>query len=251
MSAHDSPTPESRKNSRHTLSGALVVTGIAIAVINMALAWVMMFTRPTGIPSTNISAQISSVEKKATTSDSSMEFLTQMLTPLVRSYELKGVGEQNVLVLAIAFSFALLSVGFSLFVMGIEGALSLRGEVADMGKLVLRTASPGVLCILFSTAILATLLVLTQVKFGDTQEAAKAELIRAEAQAKTQQTIAEESARFKRQMDEDSAKFQRKMDEDRINFEREMERYRVKVEHQVELERARWGTPSAPASRNK
>jgi len=216
----------------------LVVTGIVIAVANMVLAWTIMFTHPT-VPSQSQAPGPAKQETAAGQADSSMQQVYQIFQPVFRQAELKQISEQNVLRLGIAFSFALLSVGFSLFVMGIEGALSVSGEVPDLAKLVIRTASPGVLCIVLATAVITTLLVLTQVTFGDTKEAAQAELVRAEAEAKTQQTLAEESARLKRALDEDNAKFQQKMEEDKIKFERQVEQEKIKFERQLELERVR------------
>lgn len=255
MSPEAPSTLSSEANGRQALSRALVVTGIAIAVINMILAWTIMFTRPVG-PSLQDRAPPpapTTTAEKSTTDQS----LTYIFTPLFRATELQHVGEQNIRILAVAFSFALLSVGFSLFVMGIEGALSLKGEVNNLGKLVVQTASPGVICILFSTVVLTVLLVLTQVQFGDTQEAAKAQGIKAEAEAKARlidaeanarmrQNMEKESAKWQRRMEEDRVKFQReseqswrKMEEERLKFKREMEEEELKFKRELEIERAK------------
>jgi hypothetical protein len=229
---------ERTRRAHQSLSGFLVVTGIAIAVVNMALAWTIMFTRPLGPPITAPVAQTSVGAKSDGAAD--------VIGPMIRAAEAQQVGEQNILILCVAFAFAVLSIGFSLFVMGIEGALSVQGEVADFGRLVVRTASPGVLCIVLALAVILTLLVLTQVRFGDTQEAAKAELIRAEAQAKTEQTIALQAARFDLQLKEESAKLERKLEEDRIKFEQKLEQDRQQFEREFRQDPARPVSKPAP-----
>lgn len=216
------PPPGEPKVPRvHTLSQALVVTGIVIAVANMALAWIMMFTRPT---ETAILAQPApAAAAKPQESTPSNDFMSEMLRPAIRSGAMREVADTNVRTLTVSFAFALMAIGFSLFVMGIEGALSFRGEVPDIGRLVLTTASPGILCILLSAGMLALLLVLTQVTFGDTQEAARAEVIRAEAEAKVRLMEAETDARQRQNFNLEAEQARLEADEWRRKFEAQLE----------------------------
>jgi hypothetical protein len=229
--------PATGQAPRATLSfsRALVVTGILIAVANMALAWVMMFTRPTDVADANSHLQQPVAEGKAAQADASSTLAIEMMRPLVRTEQRRELVNSNILTLTVAFSFALMAIGFSLFVMGIEGALSFRGELAQLGSLVLKTASPGILCIVLSATTLMLLLWFTQVTFGDTQEAAKAQVIRAEADAKTRLIDAEATAKERQNQALESARLQREIDEQQTRFLQ-----------QLELERAR-SQPSPPA----
>jgi hypothetical protein len=225
-----------------TLSQALVVTGIVIAVANMALAWVMMFTRPTDVVDANAHRQVPVAEGKAAQADSGTAMTMEWMRPLVRSQQLRELVNSNILTLTVAFSFALMAIGFSLFVMGIDGALSFNGEIKQVGSLVLKTASPGILCIVLSALTLILLLWFTQVTFGDTVEAAKAETIRAEADARIRLIDAEASAKQMQNMELERARAMRELEEQRTRFEQ-----------QLELERARApvASPAPPLPRRK
>lgn len=232
------PAPAPRRSRR--LSQALVVTGIAIAVANMVLAWVMILTRPTDVVDANTHQQVAAVEGKAAQMDSTTAMTMEWMRPLVRSEQRRELVNSNILTLTVAFSFALMAIGFSLFVMGIDGALSFTTEVDKVGSLMLKTASPGVLCILLSALTLILLLWFTQVTFGDTQEAAKADVIRAEADARVRLIEAEAAAKQRQNMEVELAR-----------ATHELEVQRMRFEQQLELERARSqaATPALPKSR--
>ncbi len=234
MSVESAFAPASRRS--RTLSQALVVTGIVIAVANMVLAWVMMFTRPTDVVDANAHQQQPVAESKSTQMDDGIAMTMEWMRPLVRSEQRRELVNSNILTLTVAFSFALMAIGFSLFVMGIDGALSFNGEIKQVGRLVLKTASPGMLCILLSALTLILLLWFTQVTFGDTQEAAKAEVIRAEAEARVRLIEAEAGAKERQNSELESARVSREAEEQRVRFEQ-----------QLELERARaQGAAAAP-----
>lgn len=238
MSVESVLAPASRRS--RTLSQALVVTGIVIAVANMVLAWVMMFTRPSDVADAN-GHQLPVAESKSKQLDDGTAMTMEWMRPMVRTEQRRELVNSNILTLTVAFSFALMAIGFSLFVMGIDGALSFDGEIKQVGRLVLKTASPGMLCILLSALTLILLLWFTQVTFGDTQEAAKAEVIRAEADAKVRLIEAEASAKERQNSELESARVQREAEEQRVRFEQ-----------QLELERARaQAAAAAPPPRAK
>ncbi|HRH88058.1 MAG TPA: hypothetical protein PLO41_14505 [Rubrivivax sp.] len=234
MSQETESDPAVQRLPPRPLSQALVVTGIVIAVANMVLAWVMMFTRPTDVTDAIADPRAAAVEGKAAQLDPSMAATMAWLGPSLRSDQRRELVNTNILTLTVAFSFALMAIGFSLFVMGIEGALSFHTELDQVGRLVLKTASPGILCIVLSTLTLIVLLWFTQTTFGDTAEAAKAETIRAEAEARVRLLQAEADVKEK-EGEANAARAQR-----------ELEAQTTRFEQQLELERAR-AQPSAPA----
>ncbi len=233
------PTTLPAPRQARTLSQALVVTGILIAVANMTLAWVLMFTRPTDVPAASAHAAAHATAEGAVTTDASSPLLVETMRTLVRSEQARQLVNSNILMLTIAFSFALMSIGFSLFVMGIEGALSLHGKVPALGSLMLTTASPGILCIVLSTLTLMALLVFTQMTFGDTQEAAKAEAIRAEADAKVRLIDAEASAKERQNLELEAARSRREAEEQQVRFEQQLELERVRAQAAPQTRKAR------------
>jgi len=56
-------------------------------------------------------------------------------------------------VVGMGAAFALVAVGFALFVLGAEGAFTLKGAIQDRGNLVIKSTAPGVLCFLLATII--------------------------------------------------------------------------------------------------
>ncbi len=61
---------------------------------------------------------------------------------------------QTLCVVAMAGAFAMMAIGFALFVMGAEGAFQLEGSAPTGGNLVLKSTTPGVLCFALATLIL-------------------------------------------------------------------------------------------------
>lgn len=61
---------------------------------------------------------------------------------------------QSVVVVAMSAAFALIAIGFALFVMGAEGAFKVQGQVADRGALVVKATAPGILCFVLATCVI-------------------------------------------------------------------------------------------------
>ena len=67
----------------------------------------------------------------------------------------KGIANKQVItVVAMAAGFGLLSVGFALFVMGIESAFQVSGSAGEVGEVVLKASSPGLMCFLLAGTII-------------------------------------------------------------------------------------------------
>lgn len=61
--------------------------------------------------------------------------------------------QQTLSVVAMSVAFALMAIGFALFVMGAEGAFLLQGDVPNRGNFVLKSTAPGLLCFLLSASL--------------------------------------------------------------------------------------------------
>ena len=126
-------------------SRMLVATGVAIACVNMSLAWTMMFQRPCENISTRIEKPTEEAKRPAVAarrpplSDDANMIMERMF----RTLEQNSARSHSVTILVLAFSFALLAIGFSLFVMGVEGALHFGVSADDLGSLAIKMASPG------------------------------------------------------------------------------------------------------------
>lgn len=137
-------TPRQRETTKKAsgLSGAkwarmLTIAGIAIAIMNMIAVWVLMLQESSGawgLPNGSAPA---------------MEAAVQLAERILTYEEAR---------LALGFAFALLAIGFSFFVMGIESAISFKGEQKDLGSVALKTTSPGVICIILATVLVSFIL---------------------------------------------------------------------------------------------
>jgi hypothetical protein len=183
------PLPHAR---RTRWSRGLIVTGIVIAVLNMALAWVMLFLGPSAQSATRGAAARPAADVAASSAaDASSVTMTRMF----EVYQSMSQSEERQTTLLLGFCFALMSIGFSLFVMGIEGAADFKGDAKEFGSLAVKVSSPGILCIFFS-ALLIALGIGGLSRPAPIQPAeSKAEAVRAEFEGKEQVVRAEADAR--------------------------------------------------------
>ena len=135
---------EDETSSMGRWSKYLTAVGVVIAVANMGAAWIMMWN-------ITLMGQLSNIKISGRGHDTSIVALI-------------ANNQHMVNILGLAFSFALIAVGFSLFVMGIESAVQLKGEHKDFGGLALKTTSPGVVCFVLA-AILISITLLAQPSF--------------------------------------------------------------------------------------
>jgi hypothetical protein len=205
------PLPHSRRTS---WSRGLVVTGIVIAVLNMALAWIMLFLGPsfqsgtlsTTSPLAPDVAQSSRVESDAKPPlpsntaprvpriEDSTNSSNAMMANLFEVYQKMSQSEERQTTLLLGFCFALMSIGFSLFVMGIEGAADFKGDAKEFGSLAIKVSSPGILCIFFSSLLIA-LGIGGLSRSPPIQPESKADAVRAEFEGKEQVLRAEAQAK--------------------------------------------------------
>jgi hypothetical protein len=88
----------------------------------------------------------------SSSSDDQMRIL-DFLTAMQSEDDISDAQDHSITVVVLAFSFSALAIGFALFVMGAQGAFALGHEHKDLGSLVVKTTSPGLL-IIVSAAIL-------------------------------------------------------------------------------------------------
>src|SRR5262245_38891355 len=196
---------------------ALTVLGVAIALLNMGLAWLVIFQAPKIAVGGNAGGRVpgaalfraagGSTTQKAATPEESSNAVMEVISESIRSDTFRAAREHHETVMILAFSFALLAIGFALFVMGVEGALKIVGERPDIGKIAIWLASPGLLCVVAAAAIIGGKLFFANfdtpgratARGIEAEARAKEALIRAEADAKTQETFAKQQEAWARE----------------------------------------------------
>jgi hypothetical protein len=189
-------------------SKGLIVTGIVIAVLNMVLAWFMMFVGPA--TSMNPGSAAAHAGAAATGGDGdarhaprpdagrfaqadSGDASTVTLTKMFEFYQRDSQSRERQTTLLLGFCFALIAIGFSLFVMGIEGVADFKGDARAFGSLALKVGSPGIFCIFLAALLIA--LSLGRGEGSSVQPESKADAIRAEYEGKVQVLQAEAEAK--------------------------------------------------------
>lgn len=194
----------------------LTVTGIVIAILNMAFAWIMMFSNAgTAAPAVgaNRAAASEAVQKAAppaldkerqrsweggTSRQRAQEQAKQkeLYSHVFSFLQDTSASAERRTTLLLGFCFALISIGFSLFVMGIQGAIGMRGQAGDFGSLIVKTGSPGLFCILLASLLVALSLIADSgTAAGANPGPTKVDVLQAEADTKEQLILAETAAR--------------------------------------------------------
>ena len=174
-------------------SQGLIVTGIVIALLNMALAWTMMFFGPTphreAVAASQVTTQVESAVPVSSYDGNT--YLVKMWDV----FERESQAQERRSTLLLGFCFALIAIGFSLFVMGIEGAIAARAEAADFGMLAIKVGSPGIFCILLAAVLVGLSLVGPAMSPQAAPPETKADTVRAESEGKEQILRTEAEAR--------------------------------------------------------
>jgi len=186
-------------------SRGLTVSGIVIAVLNMVFAWVMMFSSADGTPDrvAGRDALASTIDnpKAAASAPSKLQYqdkggINEMMDKFVEYARNESASENRRTTMLLGFCFALISIGFALFVMGIEGAIGMRGEAGDFGTLLVKTSSPGIFCILLASILVAISLASRSAQApATTPDSTKEDILRTEADTKERVIQAETSAK--------------------------------------------------------
>ena len=141
------------KTALEKVGTASVYLAIVIFIFNMTGAWYMV-VRSGGvvgralIDPTRPTASSLALEKMSGADGNGHVFLNHLLTA---ELQLRTVQNQQTLsVVVMSAAFALLAIGFALFVMGAEGAFKITGKISDGQNLVLKSTAPGLLCFILS-----------------------------------------------------------------------------------------------------
>jgi hypothetical protein len=179
----------------------------------MVLAWILMFLGPSpqsyshavramqsqaspdaaaavSVPAPGRQARAdaaSGLPRNDETANSSGAFASK----LFEIYQGVAQSQERQTTLLLGFCFALISIGFSLFVMGIEGASAANANARDFGSLAIKVSSPGLFCILLASILIALNLVDWTGASGAHPVESKADAIRAEWDGKEQVLRAE------------------------------------------------------------
>ena len=152
----------------------LVMTGIVIFIANFAIAWVFAFwsqyyvthplvERPLVKPGRDVpeakgregylfGATELAMEMIDGANPNTCVFLNRAMESEVHLKYISNM--QAIMIVGMACGFGLIAVGFSLFVMGIQGAYEFRAGTGDDGTVILKATSPGHLCFLLAAVLI-------------------------------------------------------------------------------------------------
>jgi len=133
----------------------LVLLGAAIFVLNMMYTWNLVKESNKLIQeplATDKSATVRAL-KHVSEANANMIITINHIVDAQLLYKV-ALNKHNMVIVAMATAFGLIAVGFSLFVMGIEGAFEFKGDAGQVGRVILKATSPGLLCFLLAAAIM-------------------------------------------------------------------------------------------------
>jgi hypothetical protein len=157
----DKPEKELRKKSRQKVTQwakALAIIGVSIFILNMALAWIVAhesndyIMQPLISEKNRDSASAKAMDMVIGADANTHVFLNRLVEADVHHREVSNM--QSAVIVTMAFAFGLTAVGFALFVMGIDKAFQFEGEADKIGRVVVRSTAPGVLCFALAAVIM-------------------------------------------------------------------------------------------------
>ncbi len=137
---------------KKSVAGALL-----IFTLNMAGAWWLALGAAENVARPLVAEGETSAVSRVldSTNDASANTFTLLNRVVDAETQLRAAqNAQTLCVVAMAGSFAMMAIGFALFVMGAEGAFELETKTSTGGNLVLKSTAPGVLCFVLATGIL-------------------------------------------------------------------------------------------------
>lgn len=140
-----------------TLGQKSVVGALLIFMANMAGAWWLALSAAEDMARPLVSEDSVTVVSRVLdthegASANGHTLLNRMVDAEIQIRTVQGT--QTLCVVAMAGSFAMMAIGFALFVMGAEGAFQLEGSAPTGGNLVLKSTTPGVLCFTLAAIVL-------------------------------------------------------------------------------------------------
>ncbi len=132
-----------------------LVLAILVFVANMGAAW-WITSESTDVISQPLITEQATVASRVLDSAQYATANSHILLNRMLDSELMLRSAQNrhtITVVSLSVAFALLAIGFALFVMGAEGAFEFTGEVEDKGNLLIKATAPGLLCFVLAMII--------------------------------------------------------------------------------------------------
>ena len=136
----------------------LIVIGVVLFIANMGFAWFVAidstkFVTSDLVDSKNPSDPVKQVLTRTREAKPNEQVTLNRVVDA--KVHLKSVSnKQAAVMVGMASGFALLAIGFALFVMGVKGAFEADFDAGEKGKLVLSASSPGILCFVLAAAVL-------------------------------------------------------------------------------------------------
>lgn len=143
--------------SLSSLGKKSVVGAMLIFTLNMAGAWWLTLGAAENVARPLVAeGQVSAVsEVLAVPTGASANTYTLLNRIVDAEIQIRTAQNgQTLCVVAMAGAFAMMAIGFALFVMGAEGAFQLEGSAPSGGNLVLKSTAPGVICFALATLVL-------------------------------------------------------------------------------------------------
>lgn len=133
----------------------IVMFSAFIAIINIALAWYFVADMNKNIRFGEQEVKtIKALTADLGTYDTSVVFRAHVLNTQVH---IKGItNKQSIILLSVGSGFALMAIGFALFLLGADGAFKIQAEKSPDSKLMLSGTAPGLLCFLLGAALIFT-----------------------------------------------------------------------------------------------
>ncbi len=150
-------TTNEHRSALERVGTASVYLAIAIFLLNMVGAWYMV-ARSGGVvgralidPRQPTAASLA-LEKMSSADGNGHVFINHLVTAELQLLTVQN--QHTISVVAMSAAFALLAIGFALFVMGAEGAFKIAGKLSDGQNLVLKSTAPGLLCFFLSALLI-------------------------------------------------------------------------------------------------
>ncbi|NUQ75892.1 MAG: hypothetical protein HUU21_20305, partial [Polyangiaceae bacterium] len=152
------PLPARTSATFEKMSRISVYLAIGVFLLNMACAWWVAGVSNWLIGKPLIGGDTTAVAKaleQAPQASANMHvFLNRLLEAEIQLRTVQN--RQTISIVAISSGFALVAIGFALFIMGAEGAFNVKGNVGDRGNLVVKSTAPGLLCFVLAAVIVCS-----------------------------------------------------------------------------------------------
>jgi hypothetical protein len=138
-------------------SKGAVVLAVIVFLANMLVAWWLTYASGQVVGRSLLHEEGSAAARVLDASPKASANTHVLLNRILDAeLQLRTVqNRQTITIVAMSVAFALLAIGFALFVMGAEGAFKVEGQVADRGNLVVKATAPGLLCFLVAAFVVA------------------------------------------------------------------------------------------------